>query len=319
MARRPRGRRGCVWVILALLLVLALIAVALLVVSDREDIPGPDLTPPVLDEDPRAQPAECPDVELVSIPGTWESAPDDDPYNPQANPESLLLTMTQPLQEQFPDERLRVYTVPYVAQFRNPELPEDVPYDESRADGMEEASAHLAATHEYCPYTTFMLVGFSQGAVIAGDLTSDIGQGRGPVPEANVATSVLIADGRREPALAQSPGLPPENGLGMEIALAPASGLTQLIAGATMTGPRPGGFGEMDDRTVDICDAHDHICNAPHNLVDGAARIGDFLANAAAHAQYATNPNVIEGTTVPEWVIGHLAGIVDETEEVPHL
>ena len=35
----------------------------------------------------------------------------------------------------------------------------------------------------------------------------------------------------------------------MEISLQPATGLTQLIAGATMTGPRPGGFGELGDRT----------------------------------------------------------------------
>lgn len=319
MAGKPRRGRGCVWTILAILIVLGLVVAAFVLLTDREEVPGPDLSPPVLDEDQRAQPAECPDVELIAVPGTWESSPEDDPYNPTFNEDALLLSMTRPLQEQFPDDRLSVYTVPYIAQFRNPELPEDVPYDQSRADGTEATREHMAAAHEQCPHTTFMLLGFSQGAVIAGDLTSEIGQGRGPVPSANVATSVLIADGRREPGQAQSPGSSPDNGIGMEIALEPATGIVQLIAGATMTGPRPGGFGDLTDSTFDICAEYDHICNAPHNLVDGAARIGDFLANAATHAQYAHNPDVIEGTTVPDWVIGHVAGIVGETEEVPHL
>lgn len=255
---------------------------------------------------------------MIAVPGTWESSPTDDPHNPGFLPNALLRTITDPLSRQYPDERLEVFTVPYVAQFRNPQQPNQVTYDQSRAEGTERARAELAATHEHCPLTSFVLLGFSQGAVIAGDLTSEIGNGNGPVPADRMLGSVLIADGRRLPGQGQSPGLSPGNGQGMEIALQPATGLTQLIAGATMTGPRPGGFGELDDRTAQICDSRDLICNAPLNVVDGAARFQEFVANNAIHAMYATNPDVIAGTTVPEWTIGHVSELVDAAPEIAH-
>lgn len=280
--------------------------------------PGPDGPGPGPGESQQSQPADCPDVEMIAVPGTWESSPTDDPFNPTFLPNALLRTVTDPLSEQYPGERLRVFTVPYIAQFRNPQQPDQVTYDQSRAEGTERARAQLVATHERCPYTSFVLLGFSQGAVIAGDLTNEIGTGDGPVPAELVSGSVLIADGRRLPGEGQSPGLSPGNGQGMEISLQPVTGFTQLIAGATMTGPRPGGFGALDDRTAQICDSRDLICNAPLNVVDGAARFQEFVANNAVHAMYATNPDVIQGTTVPEWTIGHVRGLVDATPEIAH-
>src|SRR5699024_9812758 len=122
----------------------------------------------------------------------------------------------------------------------------------------------------------------------------------------------------RLPGEGQSPGLSPGNGQGMEITLQPFTGLTQLIAGATMTGPRPGGFGALADRTAQICDSRDLICNAPLNVVDGAARFQEFVTNTAIHAQYATNPDVIPGTTVPEWTLGHVTELVDQAPEIAH-
>lgn len=266
----------------------------------------------------QTQPADCPDVELLAVPGTWESSPTDDPLAPSFLPNALLRSVTDPLSERYPDDRLKVFTVPYVAQFRNPQRPAEITYDQSRFEGTQRARAELAATHARCPFTSFILLGFSQGAVIAGDLTSEIGTGNGPVPAELVRGSVLIADGRRLPGQGQSPGLSPGNGQGMEISLQPVTGFTQLIAGATMTGPRPGGFGALDDRTAQICDSRDLICNAPLNVVDGAARFQEFVANNAIHAMYATNPDVIAGTTVPEWTLGHVSELTDAAPEIAH-
>src|SRR5699024_164757 len=64
-------------------------------------------------------PPGCVDYEVVALPGTWESKADDDPVHPTANPRSLLLHVTQPLQEQTNPERVKIHTVPYTAQFRN--------------------------------------------------------------------------------------------------------------------------------------------------------------------------------------------------------
>lgn len=276
---------------------------------------GPDGGP---DVPAQSQPADCPDVELMAVPGTWESSPSDDPYAPTFLPNALLRSVTDPLSEQYPDERLEVFTVPYVAQFRNPQRPDEITYDQSRAEGTQRARAELAAVHTRCPYTSYVLLGFSQGAVIAGDLTSEIGTGNGPVPAELVRGSVLIADGRRLPGEGLSPGLSPGTGQGMEISLQPVTGFTQLIAGATMTGPRPGGFGALADRTAQICDSRDLICNAPLNMVDGAARFQEFVANNAIHAMYATNPDVIAGTTVPQWTIGHIRELTDAAPEIAH-
>lgn len=317
-SRRGAGRRlGCS--IGALVLVVLLVLGIGWWVGNRGLPPGPEGPQPGPGELPElTQPADCADVQLLAVPGTWESSPTDDPHNPTFLPNALLRTITDPLSEQYPGDRLEVFTVPYVAQFRNPQQPDEITYDQSRAEGTDRARAEMAATHEHCPYTSFVLLGFSQGAVIAGDLTNEIGTGNGPVPADRVLGSVLIADGRRLPGEGQSPGLSAGNGQGMEISLQPVTGITQLIAGATMTGPRPGGFGELADRTAQICDSRDLICNAPLNVVDGAARLQEFVANNAIHAMYATNPDVIVGTTVPEWVIGHIRELTDAAPEVAH-
>ena len=315
------GRRiGCL--LGALVAVLALVLGIGWLVGNRASLPGgdggPDGGPGPSPEKKAAQPADCPDVELLAVPGTWESSPTDDPIHPSFLPNALLRTVTDPLQQKYPQERLRTFTVPYVAQFRNPQRPEEITYDQSRKEGTDAARAEIAATHAHCPLTSYVLVGFSQGAVIAGDLASEIGNGQGVVPPELVRGSVLIADGRRQPGVGQSPGVNPGNGQGMEIALQPATGITQMIAGATMTGVRPGGFGALQDRTAEICDSRDLICNAPVNPVDGAARFQEFLTNNAIHAQYATNPDVITGTTVPAWTVQHVSELVDAAEQIPH-
>jgi len=318
VARRNGGRRlGCS--LGALVLVVLLVLGIGWWLGNRGLTPGPGEGPLPLPGEPElSQPADCPDVELLAVPGTWESSPTDDPHAPSFLPNALLRTITDPLAEKYGDDRLEVFTVPYVAQFRNPQRPQEIPYDQSRHEGMERARAELAATHDHCPHTSYVLLGFSQGAVIAGDLANEIGTGNGPVPADLVRGSVLIADGRRQPGVGVSPGLSPGNGQGMEISLQPVTGITELIAGATMTGPRPGGFGELQDRTAQICDSRDLICNAPLNVVDGAARFQEFLANNAIHALYATNPDVIEGTTVPDWTLGHVSELVDAAPEIAH-
>ncbi|WP_241727036.1 cutinase family protein, partial [Dietzia sp. SLG310A2-38A2] len=316
-SRRGGGRRlGCS--LGALVMVVLLVLGIGWWIGDRGLPTGPDGPLPGPGEPELTQPADCPDVQMIAVPGTWESSPTDDPYAPSFLPNALLRTITDPLGEQYPTERLEVFTVPYVAQFRNPQRPDEITYDQSRAEGTDRARAELVAVHDRCPYTSYILLGFSQGAVIAGDLTSEIGTGNGPVPAELVRGSVLIADGRRLPGEGQSPGLSPGTGQGMEISLQPVTGFTQLIAGATMTGPRPGGFGALADRTAQICDSRDLICNAPINVVDGAARFQEFVANNAIHAMYATNPDVVMGTTVPEWTIGHVRELVDAAPEIAH-
>ena len=61
----------------------------------------PDDTSASSEADAPAEPDWCPAVEVASVPGTWESAADDDPFNPQANPASFMLSITTPLQQMY--------------------------------------------------------------------------------------------------------------------------------------------------------------------------------------------------------------------------
>ncbi len=194
------------------------------------------------------------------IPGTWESSPDDDPYSPTANPNSLMLRVSKALAGQFDRSRAEIYTVPYTAQFRNPTNLADrqADYNVSRAQGYKRAAGKIIATNKRCPLTRYVIMGFSQGAVIAGDLASNIGNGRGVLADGDqdfVLGVGLIADGRRQPGKQNDIDPSPE-GVGAEIAL---GGMGSIVPGITMTGPRNGGFGELEDRVQSICVQRSHL------------------------------------------------------------
>lgn len=258
-----------------------------------------------------AQPEWCPAVEFISAPGTWESAPDDDPLNPQANPRSFMLSISNPLKESYAPEDVKVWTLPYTAQFQNINSKQEMTYDESRNEGLGRLEAELQATHADCPQTKFIIAGFSQGAVIAGDVANRIGNGNGVVPAESVAGVALVADGRRQNGEGINPGVD-LNGIGAEIALEPISALVQpIVPGATMRGPRTGGFGTLSDRTYQICAPDDSICDAPLNIQNGLDRALALIDANGVHARYAYNENVIPGTTTNQWMVGWAKGIID--------
>ena len=209
-AGRRKGRRlGRIALFLALLALVAIVLIVILVITllkpGPPNIPGgqgPSTSAPS-GERPQAQSADCPDVLTLVIPGTWESSADDDPMNPTANKASLMRRVSTALQDQYPTSRTEVYTVPYIAQFRNPTNLSDrqADYNVSRQQGYDRAAAKLRDTNKKCPLTRYVIMGFSQGAVIGGDLASNIGNGRGPIDASDqdlVLGVGLIADGRRE-------------------------------------------------------------------------------------------------------------------------
>ncbi|GAA1472905.1 cutinase family protein [Corynebacterium aurimucosum] len=248
------------------------------------------------------QPDWCPRVEFISAPGTWESAADDDPINPGANPNSFMLSITNPLKEAYVPEDVKVWTLPYTAQFKNINAQHEMSYDDSRNEGTSRLEGELTYMYETCPNTKFILSGFSQGAVIAGDVADRIGGGNGPVPAESVAGVALIADGRRQDGVGINPGAH-VGGVGAEIALQPVSTLIQgIVPGATMRGERANGFGALADRTFQICAPNDSICDAPLDVSNGLERARDLIDANGVHALYAYNPDVIEGTTANQWV-----------------
>lgn len=341
MARNPRSnnrtndrrRRHRILALIAAGAVAVVVAlvVAIIVIMVRRPEPSttaipptalPPTSAPVKKPRPAFQDASCPDVEMIAIPGTWESSPTDDPYNPGQFPIALLLSVTRGIQEQFGRDRVEVYTVPYTAQFHNPlSADKQMSYNDSRAEGTGVAVRAMTEMNNRCPLTSYVLVGFSQGAVIAGDLASDIGNGRGPVDEDLVLGVTLIADGRRQPGVGQEVG-PNPPGQGAEITLKEIPTLSAL--GLTMSGERPGGFGALNNRVNQICAPGDLICAAPQSAFNIAnlPKTLDVLTAGAGqpvHAMYAT-PEFwnLDGQTATSWTLNWARGLIENAPHPPH-
>lgn len=297
MATKRRRNRG--WIGIAVVGVLLLAGVTAVFVLKR---PRPEV-----------QGADCPDVQLVSVPGTWESSPQQDPVNPTQFPNALLLNVTRPLTELFGADRLQAYTVPYIAQFHRPlSSDNEVDYDASRRQGTAVTRRAIADIAARCPLTRYVFVGFSQGAVIAGDIASDIGNGRGPVAADRVLGVTLIADGRREQGVGRDVG-PNPPGQGAEITL---QNVPFIPSGMTMTGPRDGGFGELDDRAYQICAEGDLICASPAEAFSllSLPKTLQTLVGAAGepvHAMYNTTQFWnIDGQPATEWTKRWAADVI---------
>ena len=303
--------------IVAALVVVVVIAMGVGSWINNKDHGGPSLPGPKKPSQSAAPPQPknppgCAPYELVAAPGTWESKANDDPINPHAFKWSLLLNVTKPLQQQYSPEQLKVWTVPYTAQFRNVNAQHEKTYDDSRAEGYGKIAKELQATHEQCPATKFLLVGFSQGAVIMGDMANNIGNGRGPVPAEAVRGVSLIADGRQELNKGILVGNKDVNGVGAEIVMQPLGGIVQgIVPGATMRGPRPDGFGGLSDRVFNICAVGDLVCDGPRDPVNAVTKAREmFLANPV-HKEYAKNRQVLPGgATAPEWIVGWTREII---------
>ena len=328
-ARRKR-HRTLAWVAaLTVAGVVLLVIVAVVVFLRRPESPPSAVPPGVLPPSstsahphkprPASQDASCPDVQVINVPGTWESSPQDDPLNPTQFPNALLRKVTGPISQEFPSSRMRMYTVPYTAQFHNPLAGDpQMSYNESRAEGTRATVKAMTDMNAKCPLTSYVLVGFSQGAVIAGDIASDVGNGRGPVDDDLVLGVTLIADGRRQQGVGQDIG-PNPPGEGAEITLYEVPVLSGL--GLTMTGPRPGGFGTLNSKTNEICGVGDLICAAPQDAFSLAnlPKTLDVLAGGAGqpvHALYATTQFWnLDGQPATEWALNWAHAAV---ENAPH-
>ena len=259
---------------------------------------------------------------MIAIPGTWESSPSDDPLNPVQFPIALLLNVTRPIQQEFGPDRVQVYTVPYTAQFHNPlSADKQMSYNDSRKEGTAAAARAMTEMNNRCPLTSYVVVGFSQGAVIGGDLASDIGNGRGPVDEDLVLGVTLIADGRRQPGVGLDVG-PNPPGQGAEITLKELPALSFL--GLTMSGERSGGFGALNNRTNQICAPGDLICSAPQSAfsITNLPQTLEVLTAGAGqpiHAMYAT-PQFwsADGQTATSWALNWARSLIADAPHPAH-
>src|SRR6516164_4969806 len=271
-------------------------------------LPPPSTTPHPHKPRPAFQDASCPDVQVINVPGTWESAPQDDSLNPMQFPNALLHKVTGQISQQFPASRVQTYTTPYTAQFHNP-LSGDtqMSYNQSRAEGTRATVQAMTDMTNKCPLTSYVLMGFSQGAVIVGDIL--------------VLGVTLIADGRRQQGVGNDIG-PNPPGEGAEITLAEVPVLSGL--GLTMTGARPGGFGALNGKTNEICAPGDLICAAPDEAFSVANlpnTLNTLAGNAGqpVHALYATTQFWnMDGAPATDWTANWAHGVIANAPRPQH-
>ncbi|WP_461666624.1 cutinase family protein [Gordonia sputi] len=168
--------------------------------------------------------AACAPATVIAVPGTWETNPGANP----ADPVGMLKQVTDQIQRKYGGSVKTLFT-PYIADaFRQ------VAYGTSKASGVEAAKKQLSQVKSSCPETKFAILGFSQGAAAAGDVASDIGNGKGPVPADAVVAVGLLSD--------------PNRGTPGEITIGPQPTGTSGIAG-----PRPQGMGTLAGKVATIC------------------------------------------------------------------
>ena len=334
MAKSTRKRhRTLAWIaaLSVAAVVLLVIAAAVLLLRNRGSAPSavpPGVLPPSSTTShphkprPASQDASCPDVQLINVPGTWESSLQDDPVNPMQFPNALLHKVTASISQQFPSSRVQSFTVPYTAQFHNPMSGDtQMSYNESRAEGTRGMVQAMTDMNNKCPLTSYVLMGFSQGAVIAGDVASDIGNGRGPVDDDLVLGVMLIADGRRQPGVGNDVG-PNPPGQGAEVTLQEVPVLSGL--GLTMTGARPGGFGDLNGKTDEICAPGDLICAAPpeaFSIANLPNTVNTLAGNAGQpiHALYATTQFwSVDGQAATDYTLNWAQGLVSNAPHPKH-
>ncbi|UYM07456.1 cutinase family protein [Solicola gregarius] len=198
---------------------------------------------------PASADAPCAPLQVVGAPGTgYEliySAPTTLPGGGTANlpsgidftkPDVLIGQVAAKLQPERDAGRITYQQVPYPA-----DIGITMSYRKSVRLGTKATKAYIAVKARQCPGSRFALIGFSQGARVAGNVLHSIGQGNGPIRPDRLAVGGLWADpGRTQNDQLVGPAVP-------------GKGIDRM---------RKGGFGAVNSRTFSVCAPGDIYCSA---------------------------------------------------------
>ncbi|WP_083471128.1 MULTISPECIES: cutinase family protein [unclassified Rhodococcus (in: high G+C Gram-positive bacteria)] len=200
-----------------------------------------------------ARPVGCSKTFNLFIPGTWETTGDADP--------SIPIGMLKPIADSLKERHgnaAHIYTLPYMARaFDNGKT-----YADSKADGLAKAQTVLAEIEAKCSDTKFTITGYSQGADIAGDLASSIGNGSGPIATEQVLAVALLSD--------------PGSGTTGETVVGPRP------SGKGIADPRPQGMGKLSGRVASICDPKDLYCSIRKSSSPLLGALGSVLSEVSS-------------------------------------
>ncbi|KPH21085.1 cutinase family protein [Rhodococcus sp. D-46] len=203
-----------------------------------------------------AQSNGCSKTFNLVIPGTWETSEDADP--------SIPVGMLKPIADSLAGKHgsvAQIYTLPYMARaFDNGKT-----YADSKSDGSARAKDVISEIATKCSGIKFTITGYSQGADIAGDLATAIGNGSGPIKAEQVLAVGLLAD--------------PGSGTNGEALIGPKP------SGKGIAGPRPQGMGKLSGRVASICDPKDLYCSIQKGSSPLLGSLGSVLTDAPSNGR----------------------------------
>ncbi|OCF84079.1 cutinase family protein [Nocardia brasiliensis] len=200
----------------------------------------------------------CADTFNLFIPGTWETNEAADP----AQPIGMLRPIAEAIQREH-GATSAIYFTPYMARaFDNGHT-----YADSKNTALTNARKALRDYGTRCAGTKFTITGYSQGADAAGDIASDIGNGRGPISADRVLGVGLLSD--------------PAAGTTGETAVGPRT------PGKGIADPRPRGMGALSGRVTSICDPNDLYCSIQKNANPLLGQLGSLLSKLPSDSRLA--------------------------------
>ena len=162
-----------------------------------------------------------------------------------------------------------------------------------RDRGTAATKSAIAGYQSSCPGSPVKVVGYSQGARVAGDVLSDIGNDRDdkdivatdkngdPLLDENgdpVIVDDISSDGLSGELYSDPRQNGDKTGRGIE------QSLIGVIPGLTMTGPREGGFGDIP--VTSVCAEGDPICDLPDPLYDPIGALDGLVGYFTKHGYY---------------------------------
>ncbi|AZA09411.1 cutinase family protein [Corynebacterium pseudopelargi] len=218
-----------------------------------------------------AQQASCPALHIAVTPGTGESNAQEDPR--EITGLSKGRNFVQEVAEQF--DGVDAWQTPYPASAGmvtsiDKDDAQAMPYGVSRREGERRLLEHLQQLLAQCSDTKVALVGFSQGAHIAGDVATQI-------PADRVAAVYLISDPKRSRAFgnqtAAGAALPITN-----------KGAIPSDRHGVLGERQPGEFEGLN--VVQVCALHDPVCSIIQgDPVIDFARAQDERSDATAYLE----------------------------------
>lgn len=232
--------------------------------------------------------AECADVVGLAVPGTWETNAGADrnvvpgmlanisgPVTEAVARESTTVASTRTTSASsrtsstasHSGQSIRWESVPYIAEvggaIAGPFTGNSATLSESSQSGMSALSARADEIGNMCPLTKFIILGYSQGALVAGDFLSEVGNRRGTISPESILAGALLSDPKRS-ASTSTPDVDSSSlGSLTSTKLRPQNEtfVGSEPGGRGVLGEREGGMGVLAERVVSVCATSDTICS----------------------------------------------------------